>query len=180
MDRSGIFYLVGFGEGGWGAALLKATLTTFALSVAGFLCGAALGALAAFARLSGGLRLVYTVEVDDNHGGSATQAVTVTITGSNENPVITASTDGAVTEDTVTTNLTTAGTVSFTDVDLTDTHLVSATPVGGGYVGTFTPTVSHDTTGGGAGVVSWSFVVPDSALQNLGANQTVVQAWDED
>jgi octopine/nopaline transport system permease protein len=55
MDNSGIIHLVGFGEGGWGAALLKATLTTFALSVAGFLCGAALGALAAFARLSGGL-----------------------------------------------------------------------------------------------------------------------------
>jgi octopine/nopaline transport system permease protein len=54
MDNSGIIHLVGFGEGGWGAALLKATLTTFALSVAGFLCGAALGALAAFARLSGG------------------------------------------------------------------------------------------------------------------------------
>ena len=47
MDRSGIFYLVGFGEGGWGAALLRATLSTFALSVVGFLCGAALGALAA-------------------------------------------------------------------------------------------------------------------------------------
>lgn len=53
MSGSGMFDLVGFGAGGWGAALLKAALTTFALSVAGFLSGAALGALAAFARLSG-------------------------------------------------------------------------------------------------------------------------------
>ncbi|MGD0640047.1 MAG: ABC transporter permease subunit [Roseiarcus sp.] len=53
MSGSGMFDLVGFGAGGWGAALLKAALTTFALSVAGFLSGAVLGALAAFLRLSG-------------------------------------------------------------------------------------------------------------------------------
>jgi octopine/nopaline transport system permease protein len=48
-----MFELVGFGPNGWGPALIQAALTTFLLSAAGFLSGVALGALAAFARLSG-------------------------------------------------------------------------------------------------------------------------------
>jgi octopine/nopaline transport system permease protein len=48
-----MFELVGFGPNGWGPALLQAAATTFLLSAAGFLTGVALGALAAFARLSG-------------------------------------------------------------------------------------------------------------------------------
>jgi octopine/nopaline transport system permease protein len=48
-----MFELLGFGSNGWGPALLRAALMTFLLSAAGFLAGAALGALAAFARLMG-------------------------------------------------------------------------------------------------------------------------------
>ena len=48
-----MFDLLGFGANGWGPALLRAALMTLALSAAGFLSGVALGALAAFARLSG-------------------------------------------------------------------------------------------------------------------------------
>jgi octopine/nopaline transport system permease protein len=48
-----MFDLLGFGANGWGPALIKAALMTFALSAAGFLAGAALGALAAFAKLRG-------------------------------------------------------------------------------------------------------------------------------
>ena len=48
-----MFDLIGFGPDGWGPALLWAAATTLFLSVAGFLTGAALGAIAAFARLSG-------------------------------------------------------------------------------------------------------------------------------
>jgi octopine/nopaline transport system permease protein len=49
-----MFGLLGFGANGWGPALLRAALMTFALSAAGFLAGAGLGAVAAFARLMGG------------------------------------------------------------------------------------------------------------------------------
>ncbi len=49
-----MFDLVGFGANGWGPALLRAALMTFLLSTVGFLLGAALGALGAFARLGGG------------------------------------------------------------------------------------------------------------------------------
>lgn len=51
---AGVFDLLGFGQGGWGAALLRAALTTTVLSIAGFLAGAILGGLAAFGRLAGG------------------------------------------------------------------------------------------------------------------------------
>ncbi|SRR5579883_339759 len=54
MISSSLFEVLSFGAGGWGAALLKAALTTTALSIAGFAAGAVLGGLAAFARLSGG------------------------------------------------------------------------------------------------------------------------------
>ncbi|WP_276121361.1 ABC transporter permease [Pararhizobium qamdonense] len=45
-------HILGFGDGGWGAALLTAAGVTLALSVLGFLLGAVFGALASAARLS--------------------------------------------------------------------------------------------------------------------------------
>ncbi|GJD47545.1 Octopine transport system permease protein OccQ [Methylobacterium crusticola] len=45
--------LLGFGAGGWGAALLAAAATTLALALCGFAAGAVLGAAAAAAKLSG-------------------------------------------------------------------------------------------------------------------------------
>ena len=47
-----IMHLLGFGEGGWGAALCAAAAVTLALSFLGFLLGAVFGALAAGGRLS--------------------------------------------------------------------------------------------------------------------------------
>jgi VCBS repeat-containing protein len=61
---------------------------------------------------------VFTITVDDGNGGTATQDVTVTLTGSNDVPEISA---GDVTgEITDGTDLTDSGSISFTDVDLTD------------------------------------------------------------
>ena len=45
-------HILGFGEGGWGAALTVAAGVTLALSILGFLLGAVFGALAAAGRLS--------------------------------------------------------------------------------------------------------------------------------
>ncbi len=45
--------LIGFGENGWGALLVLATLTTLAVTAAALAIGAVLGALVASARLSG-------------------------------------------------------------------------------------------------------------------------------
>ena len=47
-----ILHFLGFGQGGWGAALLVASGVTLSLSVLGFLLGAVFGALSAGGRLS--------------------------------------------------------------------------------------------------------------------------------
>ena len=61
---------------------------------------------------------VFTITVDDGNGGTATQDVTVILIGSNDVPEISA---GDVTgEITDGTDLTDSGSISFTDVDLTD------------------------------------------------------------
>ncbi|MGJ3263874.1 MAG: ABC transporter permease [Salinarimonas sp.] len=53
MIPIGFFEIVGFGERGWGAALLTAAGVTLAVAVCGFLVGSVLGSLAAAAKLSG-------------------------------------------------------------------------------------------------------------------------------
>ena len=117
----------------------------------------------------------YTVTITDSAGTPATQIVTVTITGDEDAPTITAAVDsGAVTE-----NVTTVanGTIDFADVDLTDSHTVGATPAAGGYLGTFTPSITNNSTGDGAGQVSWNFTVDNAALQFLTGGQTLTQIY---
>ena len=122
------------------------------------------------------LTQTYTVTVSDNNGGSVDQDVVITITGNEDAPTITAAVaTGDVTEDTLPTSA--AGTIDFADVDLTDTHTVSASPAAGGYLGTFTPTITDVSTGDGAGQVSWSFAVNNAALQFLAEGQTLTQTY---
>jgi VCBS repeat-containing protein len=133
------------------------------------------------------LTQTYAITVADGHGGAATQKVVIDINGTNEAPVIVAAATtaaGSVTEDTnvdpVTNNLSAAGTVSFTDVDLTDTHSVSVTvPAGSNYLGTFTPTftTATDATGGKTGTVGWTFTVADDATDSLAQGQTLTQTY---
>ena len=73
--------------------------------------------------------LTYTVQVNDDNGGTTTQNVVITITGTNDAPVITSATSNAFSELPGTNNATTdtvSGTISFTDVDLTDRPTVTA------------------------------------------------------
>src|SRR5262249_31921828 len=88
--------------------------------------------------------------------------------------------NGAVTEHTNVDNsgnLDAGGTITFTDVDLTDTHTVTFTPDGNNYLGTFTPTLTHDATGGSTGTVGWTFSVSDKAVEFLAAGQTLTQTY---
>ncbi|QQQ15521.1 VCBS domain-containing protein [Aeromonas media] len=62
---------------------------------------------------------VFTITVDDDNGGTATQDVTVTLTGSNDVPEISVvDVTGEITDGS--SDLTDSGSISFTDVDLTD------------------------------------------------------------
>jgi VCBS repeat-containing protein len=95
----------------------------------------------------------------DGHGGSVERMVSVTITGTNDTPVV-ANTDvtGGVTEMLIPSgNLTDSGTISFTDADRNDLHSVSAVTASAGAVGTLIPTITIDTTGTGlGGAVTWN------------------------
>ncbi|KAG1250252.1 hypothetical protein G6F68_012902 [Rhizopus microsporus] len=70
-----------------------------------------------------------TVTVDDGHGGKATQQVTFTITGTNDNPTIAGNATGAVKEDGT---QTASGQLTKTDVDTNDTHTWSVSNNGTG------------------------------------------------
>nr|WP_249812748.1 VCBS domain-containing protein [Bradyrhizobium sp. 141] len=140
---------------------------------------------------------IYTVKVDDHHGGTVTQDVTVTITGTNDAPTITSDADaaaGGVTEDTGAT-LSTGGTLAIQDLDLIDTHTAEAVfkssassahlpgfVEGSTNIGTFTidPSVtesSSDTDNGAT--LGWHFTLDDNdpVLQSLAKGQTITQVY---
>ncbi|WP_208852224.1 VCBS domain-containing protein [Roseomonas genomospecies 6] len=135
---------------------------------------------------------VYTLTLKDVSGATVTRDVTITITGTNDTPVIgTGKTAGAVTEDADKPTLTDTGTIAFTDVDLSNTHTVTvgtaavstSTGVPSGFVpaggfGTLTASIVEDTTDlSGVGQVSWTFTVDNAAVQGLAAGEVVTQVY---
>ncbi|WP_104663621.1 VCBS domain-containing protein [Ensifer adhaerens] len=127
------------------------------------------------------LTQTYDVTVADGKGGTATQTLTITITGTNDAPVITSDAQsGAVTEIADSTdgeNTVThmqGGTVTFTDVDTLDTHSVSFTAQGGGYLGTFSLDPRAETSDS----VGWRFQVADGVLDTLNGGETLTQKYD--
>jgi VCBS repeat-containing protein len=127
----------------------------------------------------------YTVTVDDKNGGTVTQNVVITLTGTNDAPTVAvADAAGSVTEivdkglGENSNNLQDSGTITFADVDVSDTHTAGFAPQGGGYLGTFALTG----LGGGGTViddanVGWSFKINDSALDFLAEGQTLTQIY---
>lgn len=75
------------------------------------------------------LTLTYTVTVNDQHGGSATTPVTITINGTNDAPVITSTAQGATLTET-NAALTASGAVTASDVDNGDTQTYTLTGTG--------------------------------------------------
>src|SRR5260221_1462512 len=108
----------------------------------------------------------------------------VTLTGTNDTPTITstvAAATGSVTElagVTASAALDTAsGTLTFKDVDLTDTHTATAVAQGTGYLGSFTLGALADSTNGVTGSLGWTFSGVDGALDFLAAGQTLIQKY---
>src|SRR5919206_428589 len=128
----------------------------------------------------------YTITLDDGHGGVVTRDVVITITGSNDVPVIGAAVlTGAVTEDATppaeTGSESAGGTIAFSDVDLTDGHVVTAAFKSSDYagqLGSLSAVKSADSTGSGSGgLISWTFTASDAALDQLAAGQTVHETY---
>lgn len=117
----------------------------------------------------------YTLAVSDGQGGVAEEIVTVTVTGTNDQPVITtAFSTGDVLEDVT---ATAAGQIQFGDVDLRDGHSVTSAADLPGYFGIFTAGLADASTGDGSGRVDWSFEVDPAEIQHLGAGEWVVQRY---
>jgi len=119
--------------------------------------------------------------ISDGEGGTDKAKLVITITGTNDAPVI----NGAGTDDTATVveiednaageNQTLHqrdGTITFTDADTSDVHTVSYTPQGDEYRGQFTATLDSATR-----TVQWTFTVQDQELDNLAEGQTLVQQY---
>ena len=144
------------------------------------------------------LTLTYTVQVDDGHGGLTSQPVIVTITGTNDTPVITSGTQsGSITEEknasqpnpTGSTDLDKAsGAVTFTDVDLSDTHTVTVTGVVASGVttglasnatalGWLTLGTLSDSTGGVTGSDAWTFSAQDKNFDYLAVGETLTLTY---
>ncbi len=145
------------------------------------------------------LTQVYTVTVDDGNGGTDSQDVTITITGTNDAPVIT---DGPVavtyaeavdvagaTGQGVLTGGSLTGSLAFNDVDVTDTQtfrVVSATQTSG-EIGGYTKSafeaaalalmsVAGSVSSTGAttgGSINWAFTASDDFFDYLKTGETV-------
>src|SRR5262249_28700540 len=127
------------------------------------------------------LTITYKVMVTDDHGVS-TQPVIITVIGTNEAPVITSTAQtGAIIGDTNidnSGNLNVGGTITFTDVNLPDTHTVTFTAGRNDYVGTFSlDPITQDSTNGQTGSVVWHFSVSDQVEDSLAAGQTLTPTY---
>lgn len=121
----------------------------------------------------------FTVTVDDNHGGAATQNVTVTVVGVNDD--VTLVSDGSDVTGNVTEDddaiLTDSGLINFNDVDLVDHHEVTYSKASGTLGDLSFGAVSEsDTTE--AGSVTWTYTHSAADFQHLGADETATETFD--
>ena len=122
--------------------------------------------------------------VTDETGASSAQAVTITIQGTNDGLTITSGVQsGTVTEDAPTTvnptdALIATGTVTFSDVDLSDTHTAGFVAAASNTtaLGIFAlGNVIDDATA--AGSVGWTYTLTNAAAQFLGADETRTEVF---
>jgi VCBS repeat-containing protein len=179
------------------AASLTGALTTTVTDSTGSGSGSLLASFSApdksfdFLAQGESLTVTYSVTVSDGHGGASSQPVTITVTGSNDQPVLSADAGPhAVAEAMGVTGSAAAdvatATLAFTDVDLGDHHTASVSaPVitwstgaaaPGGLAATLANSLSTsvtDSTGTGAGSVTAAFSAPDSAFDFLAQGETL-------
>jgi len=107
---------------------------------------------------------------------SEIKTVTITITGTNDAVLITDATiTGSVIEDAEVTIAT--GNVAFSDLDSSDTHSVSVTSQSATTLGTLTAVISNDSTGDGAGSVTWTYSLDNASAQYLAVGETVTEVY---
>lgn len=146
------------------------------------------------------LTVSYNIKVADG-STSSTQTVSVVITGANDAPVITSGPESASLSEQPgvtgsqapdTTSPVPTGTLSFNDVDLSDTHSVSVVLSSAVWsansfaapaqtlvdLQSALATVLHDSTGTGIGSIDWTFSIPDADLDFLSGGETLTVQYD--
>jgi VCBS repeat-containing protein len=122
----------------------------------------------------------FTFNLLDGNGGSVERTVTVTITGTGDAPVVeTTDVTGSITEmSNASGNLTDSGSINFSDVDVLDTHTVSAVTASPDALGSLTVLqVDPDTTNGTGGQIDWTYSVAAGAVEYLAAGETKVETF---
>ncbi len=118
----------------------------------------------------------YNVTISDEGGKTSTQTISVTITGTNDAPILsTENTTGTVTDDASNPTLTDSGNISFTDVDLSDTHSVHV-ETNPDNLGTLNAVIT-ELPNSSSGTVDWTYSVPSSQTEYLGAGETKVESF---
>lgn len=76
------------------------------------------------------------------------------------------------------TTLAASGVLTLIEFDLDDSHQLSVSELGVGYLGVFSALISDPATGDGVGAIDWSYAVEDSELDFLSAGQMITQTYD--
>jgi VCBS repeat-containing protein len=120
----------------------------------------------------------FTFNVLDGRGGSVSRTVSVDITGTNDAPIV-AGTDvtGTMIEDDADPALNASGMLTFTDVDLIDTHNVTVTKNSGTVGGTLSAIVTDNGDGTGTGTVDWTYEVANADVQYLAEDETTSESF---
>ena len=133
----------------------------------------------------------FTVTVADEHGTTDTRTVSVTVTGANDAPVVvTPDSTRSFGEDAAPT-LSASGLGAFTDVDLADSHAITAalqgatlssgaalsTALAGVLGNALTATLTQAAQGSGSGTYQWDFALASSAVQMLASGETLTATY---
>jgi VCBS repeat-containing protein len=138
------------------------------------------------------LTVTYDVTVTDDSAAdndtSAKQQIVVTITGTNDKPVIEAASDlvdDTLVEQTASTGspteLTASGNIDFSDVDTTDGHNIGTIFVSAEWSGGVDPTVDPGTLAVGDIAnksAGWTYTIADSAVDFLAEGETLTVTYD--
>ncbi len=124
----------------------------------------------------------FTYAIRLGNGTLSWATATVAFTGTNDGVTITSGAQaGTVTEDAADTAsptdaLSASGTVSFNDVDLSDTHTATFAAVGNTTsLGTFVLASVNEAPNAANGSVQWTYNLNNAAAQYLAVNQTVTE-----
>jgi len=137
------------------------------------------------------LILTYTIEVEDSQSSTDTQAITITITGTNDAPMVSLVIDDRDSDMLVETNttLTSGGTLTVSDLDLSDVVLAEVSSVVA--TGTTTGLLSNNAAlltmmqvnqnvindNVGIGTLAWEFDSTNEAFQFLSVGESLVLTY---